>query len=130
MQDINRVVLIGRLTRDPELRKTQSGTSVCSFTLAVNRRQNQDGTQDADFINCVAFKATAAFIESYFGKGDMVLVSGRLQMQTYTAKDGSNRTAAEVMTDNVWFCGGKGKTKDAATGAQLEPVEDDGQLPF
>lgn len=126
---MNRILLQGRLTKEPEIRLTTKNDKVARFTLAVDRDFNREET---DFINCVAFKATAAFIESYFSKGDMILVAGRLQMQKYTAKDGSNRTAAEVMTDNVWFCGGKGKTKDAAAGAQLAPVEDDGdgQLPF
>lgn len=124
---MNKIFLQGRLTKEPEIRLTVKNDKVARFTLAVDRDFNREET---DFINCVAFKATAAFIESYFGKGDMILVAGRLQIQTYTAKDGSNRTAAEVLTDNVWFCGGKGKTKDATTGAQLAPVEDDGQLPF
>jgi single-strand DNA-binding protein len=124
---MNRILLQGRLTKEPEIRLTSKNDKVAHFKLAVDRDFNREET---DFINCVAFKATAAFIESYFGKGDMILVAGRLQMQTYTANDGSNRTAAEVLTDNVWFCGGKGKAKDAATGAQLAPVEDDGQLPF
>lgn len=124
---MNKILLHGRLTKEPEIRLTSKNDKVAHFTIAVDRDFNREET---DFINCVAFKATAAFIESYFGKGDMILVAGRLQMQTYTAKDGSNRTAAEVLTDNVWFCGGKGKTKDADTGAQLAPVEDDGQLPF
>jgi len=124
---MNRILLQGRLTKDPEIRLTAKNDKVALFKIAVDRDFNREKT---DFINCVAFKATAAFIESYFGKGDMILVAGRLQMQQYTAKDGSNRTVAEVLTDNVWFCGGKGKTKDAATGAQLAPVEDDGQLPF
>lgn len=124
---MNRILLQGRLTKEPEIRLTTKNDKVARFTLAVDRDFNREET---DFINCVAFKNTAAFIESYFGKGDMVILAGRLQMQQYTAKDGSNRTAAEVMTDNVWFCGGKGKTKDAATGAQLAEVEDDGQLPF
>lgn len=126
---MNRILLQGRLTKEPEIRLTTKNDKVARFTLAVDRDFNREET---DFINCVAFKATAAFIESYFGKGDMILLAGRLQMQQYTAKDGSNRTAAEVMTDNVWFCGGKGKTKDAAAGAQLAPVEDDGdgQLPY
>ena len=124
---MNRILLQGRLTKEPEIRLTTKNDKVARFTLAVDRDFNREET---DFINCVAFKNTAAFIESYFGKGDMEILAGRLQKQTYTAKDGSNRTAAEVMTDNVWFCGGKGKTKDAATGAQLQPVEDDGQLPF
>ena len=124
---MNKIFLQGRLTKDPEIRLTSKNDKVARFTIAVDRDFNREET---DFINCVAFKATAAFIESYFSKGDMILVAGRLQMQQYTAKDGSNRTAAEVMTDNVWFCGGKVKAKDAATEAQLTEVEDDGQLPF
>lgn len=124
---MNKILLQGRLTKEPEIRLTSKNDKVAHFTIAVDRDFNREET---DFINCVAFKATAAFIESYFGKGDMILIAGRLQMQQYTAKDGSNRTAAEVLIDNVWFCGGKGKTKDADTGAQLAPVEDDGQLPF
>jgi len=121
---MNRILLQGRLTKEPEIRLSTKNDKVARFTLAVDRDFNRE---DTDFINCVAFKATAAFIESYFTKGDMLLLAGRLQMQQYTAKDGSNRTAAEVMTDNVWFCGGKGKMKDAA---QLAEVEDDGQIPF
>ena len=124
---MNKIFLQGRLTKEPEIRLTSKNDKVARFTIAVDRDFNREET---DFINCVAFKATAAFIESYFTKGDMILVAGRLQMQQYTAKDGSNRTAAEVMTDNVWFCGGKGKTKDATTEAQLAPVEDDEALPF
>ena len=124
---MNKILLQGRLTKDPEIRLTSKNDKVARFTIAVDRDFNREET---DFINCVAFKATAAFIESYFSKGDMILVAGRLQMQQYTAKDGSNRTAAEVMTDNVWFCGGKVKAKDAATEAQLAPVEDDEALPF
>ena len=119
---MNKILLQGRLTKDPEIRLTSKNDKVARFTIAVDRDFNREET---DFINCVAFKATAAFIESYFTKGDMILVAGRLHMQQYTAKDGSNRTAAEVLTDNVWFCGGKGKTKDATTEAQLAPVEDD-----
>ena len=124
---MNKILLQGRLTKDPEIRLTSKNDKVARFTIAVDRDFNREET---DFINCVAFKSTAAFIESYFTKGDMIIVCGRLHMQQYTAKDGSNRTAAEVLTDNVWFCGGKGKTKDAATEAQLVPVEDDEALPF
>ena len=124
---MNKIFLQGRLTKDPEIRLTSKNDKVARFTIAVDRDFNREET---DFINCVAFKATAAFIESYFTKGDMILVAGRLHMQNYTSKDGSNRTAAEVLTDNVWFCGGKGKTKDATTEAQLAPVEDDEALPF
>lgn len=124
---MNKILLQGRLTKDPEIRLTSKNDKVSRFTIAVDRDFNREET---DFINCVAFKATAAFIESYFTKGDMILVAGRLHMQQYTSKDGSNRTAAEVMTDNVWFCGGKVKTKDTANDAQLAPVEDDEALPF
>lgn len=124
---MNKILLQGRLTKEPEIRLTSKNDKVARFTIAVDRDFNREET---DFVNCVAFKNTAAFIESYFNKGDMILLAGRLQMQNYTAKDGSNRTAAEVLTDNVWFCDGKGKTKDAATGAQLAPVEDDGWIPF
>ena len=124
---MNKIFLQGRLTKDPEIRLTSKNDKVARFTIAVDRDFNREET---DFINCVAFKATAAFIESYFTKGDMILVAGRLHMQQYTSKDGSNRTAAEVLTDNVWFCGGKVNTKDAATDVQLAPVEDDEALPF
>ena len=124
---MNKILLQGRLTKDPEIRLTSKNDKVARFTIAVDRDFNREET---DFIKCVAFKSTAAFIESYFGKGENILVAGRLHMNQYTAKDGSNRTAAEVMTDNVWFCGGKGKTKDAATEAQLAPVEDNEVLPF
>ena len=124
---MNKILLQGRLTKDPEIRLTSKNDKVARFTIAVDRDFNREET---DFINCVAFKATAAFIGSYFTKGDMILVAGRLHINQYTSKDGSNRTAAEVLTDNVWFCGGKGKTKDAANEAQLAPVEDDEALPF
>lgn len=127
---MNRILLQGRLTKEPEIRLTTKNDKVARFTLAVDRDFNREET---DFINCVAFKATAAFIETYFTKGDMMLLAGRLQMQQYTAKDGSNRTAAEVMTDNVWFCGGKKDKpdqKEAYERANLAEVEDDGQLPF
>ncbi len=127
---MNRILLQGRLTKEPEIRLTSKNDKVARFTLAVDRDFNREET---DFINCVAFKNTAAFIETYFTKGDMMLLAGRLQMQQYTAKDGSNRTAAEVLTDNVWFCGSKKDKpdqKEAYERANLAPVEDDGQLPF
>ena len=124
---MNKILLQGRLTKDPEIRLTSKNDKVARFTIAVDRDFNREET---DFINCVAFKSTASFIESYFTRGDMILVAGRLHIQQYTSKDGSNRTAADVLTDNVWFCGGKGKTKDAANDAQLSTVEDDEVLPF
>ena len=84
---LNRIFLMGRLTRDPELRRTQSGTAVASFTLAVDRDfTNQDGSRDADFIDCVAWKGTGEFVSKYFVKGRMAVVSGRLQLRDWTDK--------------------------------------------
>lgn len=103
MQDINRVVLIGRLTRDPEIRKTQSGTSVCSFTLAVNRRQNQDGTQDADFINCVAWNKLADNVQLYQKKGNQLGVEGRINTRSYDNQQGQKVYVTEVVAENVQF---------------------------
>lgn len=103
MQDINRVVLIGRLTRDPELRKTQNGTSVCSFTLAVNRRQNQDGTQDADFINCVAWNKLADNIQLYQKKGNQLGIEGRINTRLYDNQQGQKVYVTEVVAENVQF---------------------------
>lgn len=103
MQDINRVVLIGRLTRDPELRKTQNGTSVCSFTLAVNRRQNQDGTQEADFINCVAWNKLADNIQLYQKKGNQLGIEGRINTRSYDNQQGQKVYVTEVVAENVQF---------------------------
>lgn len=103
MQNINRVVLIGRLTRDPELRKTQNGTSVCSFTLAVNRRQNQDGTQDADFINCVAWNKLADNIQLYQKKGNQLGIEGRINTRSYDNQQGQKVYVTEVVAENVQF---------------------------
>lgn len=103
MQDINRVVLIGRLTRDPELRKTQNGISVCSFTLAVNRRQNQDGTQDADFINCVAWNKLADNIQLYQKKGNQLGIEGQINTRSYDNQQGQKVYVTEVIAENVQF---------------------------
>lgn len=103
MQDINRVVLIGRLVRDPELRKTTNGTSVCSFTLAVNRRQNQDGTQDADFIQCVAWNKLADNIQLYQKKGNQLGIEGRINTRSYDNQQGQKVYVTEVIAENVQF---------------------------
>lgn len=99
MQDINRVVLIGRLVRDPELRKTTNGTSVCSFTLAVNRRQNQD----ADFINCVAWNKLADNIQLYQKKGNQLGIEGRINTRSYDNQQGQKVYVTEVIAENVQF---------------------------
>jgi single-strand DNA-binding protein len=99
---INRVVLVGRLTRDPELRPTTSGTPVCNFTVACdNRTKNPDGTRSASFIPCVAFTQTADFVSKYAKKGNLVGIEGRLNQRSYDRKDGSKATVLEVLCDNV-----------------------------
>ena len=97
------MVLIGRLTRDPELRKTTNGTSVCSFTLAVNRRQNQDGAQEADFIQCVAWNKLADNIQLYQRKGNQIGVEGRISTRSYDNQQGQRVYVTEVVAENVEF---------------------------
>ena len=102
---LNRIILMGRLTRDPELRHTQTGTPVASFSLAVDRdfKDKETGEKKADFINVVAWRSTAEFVSRYFTKGRMAVVEGRLQIRDYTDRNGNKRTAAEVVADNVYF---------------------------
>ena len=101
---LNKVILMGRLTRDPELRRTGSGTAVTGFSLAVDRDfKGQSGEKETDFIDVVAWRNTAEFVSKYFTKGRMAVVEGRLQIRSYTDKDGNNRRAAEVVADNVYF---------------------------
>lgn len=100
---LNRIVLIGRLTRDPELRFTASGKAVASFTIAVDRRPNKQGEREADFIRIIVWDKQAENCSNYLGKGRLVAVDGRLQVRTYQAQDGQNRTVAEVVAENVRF---------------------------
>lgn len=103
---INSVVLMGRLTQAPECKKTQSGVSVCSFSIAVDRSfRAANGEKQTDFINCVAWRQTAEFLCNYFGKGQMIAVTGSIQTRNYEDKNGNKRTAVEVVADNVSFCG-------------------------
>ena len=104
---LNACILMGRLTADPELRTTQSGKSVTSFSMAVERDFQQDGERQADFIDVVAWRGTAEFICKYFRKGRMIAVVGRIQTRTYTDKDGNKRKATEVVADKVSFTGEK-----------------------
>lgn len=148
---MNHIVLMGRLTRDPELRHTQSGTAVASFTLAVDRPfGNREGNdRQADFIDIVAWRNTAEFVSKYFTKGQMVAVHGRLQIRDWNDKDGNKRRTAEVVADNVYFAESK-KSRDASgfsaaparndydsrysapvSGSDFAELdEDDGDLPF
>ena len=101
---LNKIILMGRLTRNPEMRQTASGTSVASFTLAVDRDfKSQDGEKETDFIDIVAWRNTADFVSKYFSKGRMAVVEGRLQIRSWTDKDGNKRRNAEVIADNVYF---------------------------
>ena len=102
---LNHIVIMGRLTRDPELRRTASGVAVTSFTVAVDRDfgKNENGEKETDFIDCVAWRQTGEFVAKYFQKGRMAVVSGRLQIRSWTDKDGNKRRSAEVVADNVYF---------------------------
>ena len=102
---LNHIVIMGRLTRDPELRRTGSGIAVASFTVAVDRDfgGRDGGEKETDFIDCVAWRQTGEFVSKYFTKGRMIVVSGRLQIRSWTDKDGNKRRTAEVVADNVYF---------------------------
>ena len=132
---LNKIILMGRLTRDPELRRTQSGTAVASFTLAVDRDYKpQDGERETDFIDIVAWRGTGEFVSKYFTKGRMAVVEGRLQVRDWTDKDGNKRRSTEVVADNVYF--GDSKRPESGTPAEPSgefqelPEEEKGELPF
>lgn len=144
---LNKIVLMGRLVRDPEIRHTQSQTPVASFTLAVDRDYSgKDGAEkQTDFIDCVAWRSTAEFASKYFSKGRMAVVSGRLQIRDWQDKDGNKRRSAEVIVDSMYFGDskkdGQSAPQSGATQAQAyappaagqmftEIDEDDGDLPF
>ena len=102
---LNHIVIMGRLTRDPELRRTGTGVAVASFTVAVDRDfgGREGGEKETDFIDCVAWRQTGEFVSKYFTKGRMIVVSGRLQIRSWTDKDGNKRRTAEVVADNCYF---------------------------
>ena len=137
---LNKIFIMGRLTRDPELRRTQSGIAVTSFSLAVDRDfKTQSGEKETDFIDVVAWRATAEFVAKYFTKGRMAVVEGRLQMRDWTDKEGNKRRSAEVVADNVYFGdskrdGDSGKPKGEPTydptGGFSQLADDDSELPF
>ena len=114
---MNKVMLIGRLTKDPDLRYTQSGTAVASFTLAVNRRfTNQNGEREADFINCVAWQKAAEFVANYFTKGQQMALEGRLQVRSYDGDDGTRRWVTEVVVEQMEFVGSKNDKGNSGNG--------------
>ena len=134
---LNKIVLMGRLTRDPELRRTQSGKAVTSVTLAVDRDfKGQNGEKETDFIDVVAWGRTAEFVCSHFSKGRMAVAEGRLQLRDWTDKDGNKRKNAEIQVSNIYFADSK---KDEYTAPQypqqsneFQEIEDEepGNLPF
>ena len=150
---LNKIFLMGRLTRDPELRRTASGTAVTSFSLAVDRDfKSQNGEKETDFIDIVAWRSTAEFVSKYFSKGRMAVVEGRLQIRDWTDRDGGKRRSAEVIADNVYFGdsrrdgagdygnsapaysapmgGGYGSAPIGGHSDFAEIGEEDGELPF
>ena len=135
---LNKIVLMGRLTRDPELRQTQSGNSVVSFTLACDRDFAAQGAEkETDFVDIVAWRGTAEFVSKYFSKGRMAVVEGRLQIQDWTDKDGNKRRSYEVLAENIYF--GDSKRSESDTPKPAEPGrnqefaeigDEEGELPF
>lgn len=122
---INRWMGMGRLTAQPELKTTASGTCVCTFTMAVDRDYPRDKT---DFITCVAWKQNAEFVSNYFDKGRLIAVLGVLQNREWTDRDGRKRTSYEIKVDRVWFCGDK--RDDIKAPEYTDIPDDDGDLPF
>ncbi len=123
---LNHITVMGRLVADPELRNTDSGTPVCSFRIACDRDYKpKDGERETDFINVVAWRSTAEFVSKFFSKGRMAVVDGRLQIRSYTDKEGNKRTAAEIVAGSVYF--GDSKPKD--DGEQEPPAYHGGDIP-
>ncbi len=145
---LNKIFVMGRLTRDPELRHTQSGTAVAAFTLAVDRdfKDKTTGEKVTDFIDCVAWRNTGEFVSKYFSRGRMAVVEGRLQLRDWTDQNGNKRRSAEVIVDQVYFGDSKRDSGGGSYGAApasapagsygtapaefTELTDDDGELPF
>ena len=130
---LNKAILNGRLTKAPELKQTNSGKSVCGFTIAVDRSRDREKT---DFIPIVAWGKTAEFVNQWFGKGDLITIVGRIEVRSYEDKNGNKRTATEIIAEEVLFGGSKSTDKGSENASQrnvagLEEVDDDGaDLPF
>ena len=134
---LNRIVLMGRLTRDPELRHTGNGLAVASFSLAVDRDfKSQGGEKETDFVDIVAWRSTADFVSKFFTKGRMAVVEGRLQLRDWTDKDGGKRRSAEVVAEHVYFGDSKRSESDTASAPPASgdfrevPGDEEGELPF
>jgi single-strand DNA-binding protein len=147
MASFNKVILIGNLTSDPELKQSGSGVSVCSFNIAVNRKYNKDGNNECDFITIVAWRSSAEFVCKYFKKGKPILVCGQLQTRSWTDKQGNKRYATEVVADEVAFVSSNESSTEAkestpapflpgipnaygGNNQNFEEIPNDGDLPF
>ena len=128
---LNHIVLMGRLTRDPELRRTGSGLAVASFSLAVDRDfgNRETGERETDFIDIVAWRNTAEFVSKYFTKGRMAVVSGRLQIRNWTDKEGNKRRSAEVVADNVYFGDSRRDNQSGDNGFSAPPAQNSYSAP-
>ena len=132
----NVVILTGRLTADPELKTTQSGIPVTNFSIAVDRKVKSSDEKHTDFINIVAWRQTAEFITKYFSKGSMIGIEGSIQTRKYQDKDGNNRTAFEIVTNNVQFIESKKSSSEEKTvsdnlqNANFVEIDPEGELPF
>ena len=125
---MNKIILVGRLTKDPEVRSTSAGFQTANFTVAVSRNfKNKDGNYDADFLPCVAFRQTADFISKFFKKGNMICLDGRVQTRNYDAADGSKRYVTEVVVENVEFVGGK---NDSTSSSNTDFVDEPSVAPI
>lgn len=120
---LNSVVIAGRMVRDPELRRTGSGKAVASFTLAVDRdfKNQQTGEKEVDFFDCVAWGAAGENAARYFSKGQMAMVTGRLQIRSWTDKNGQNRKQTEILVSSLYFCGGKDSSAQTGSGGGVTP---------
>lgn len=123
-------VLMGRLTKDPELKTTSNGNSVCSFSLAVDRPYKRDGEYETDFINVVAWRSTAEFVAKYFKKGDMMSVVGSIQTRKYEDREGHTKTAFEVVANEISFCASKQSTEKPKPAQKASQEVLDDELPF
>lgn len=128
---MNKTILMGRITKDLDLKYTPQGTAVATFTLAVNRRFAKEGQQQADFINCVAWRQQAEFLAKYFKKGSMVAIIGSIQTRSWDGTDGKKQYATEVIVDEVYFTGEKKEgVSDVAPVFEEYDLDNDGDLPF
>ena len=126
---LNHIVLMGRLTADPELKRTPNNVAVTTFTLAVERDfKTQDGSKETDFFSIVAWRNLAEFVSKYFSKGRMAAVEGRLQTRKYQDKDGNSRTVTEILADNVYFGDSKNSTSNEPVFAEMDEDDSDGFL--